>query len=190
MLGPGVGFSRADQTQPGAPGDVDPRAILFVACSRRGPGPVLAVRFGDSVGLPTTRSGRTGSIPVRQPFSTRFAAPQGAGPKPPGMQPQCEDRLGTPGLTGEDRLGTPGLTGWTKTWSNVRSARTPSPEALPFQRRPKPSPACENEENVPSPPVAGKGVHAQPPHSAEAGKEETKKETIPWPTPSRSKPSS
>ena len=30
------------------------------------------------------------------------------------------------------------------------------------------------EENVPSPPVAGKGVHAQPPHVAEAGKETTK----------------
>ena len=45
------------------------------------------------------------------------------------------------------------------------------------------------DDDVPSPPVAGKGVHAQPPHVAEAGKEETKKETIPWPTPSRSKPS-
>ncbi len=29
-------------------------------------------------------------------------------------------------------------------------------------------------EDVPSPPVAGKGVHAQPPHVAEAGKETTK----------------
>lgn len=48
-----------------------------------------------------------------------------------------------------------------------------------------------NPNDVPAPPVAEPGVYTpKPPHVAEAGKEETKKETIPWPTPSRSKPSS